>query len=430
MTAPLVRAIGRWPLTAIVINSVIGSGVFGLPAALAALAGGYSPVAVLIAGCGVFFIVLCFAEVGSRYDQSGGPYLYARDAFGPAVAFQVGWLHLWTRLLSAAAVFNVLAAYLTAIIPWVGTGAGRATAMIAGTIIATAVNVRGVRQAAWAVNVFTIAKLLPLVAVVVIGVFHFDSATVASQAVAAPQWTDAVLLLIFGYGGFESAIVAAGETREPKRDTAFALVAAMLGITALYCLMQLVVVGVLPNAGDSTAAVAATLTQLVGPAGATIGAIAVVISIYGWLLGFVLTTPRIPFSMAQRGEMPAILASIHPAFKTPHVAIMVTATAALALGLVSSFAQLATFSALSRLTIYIATCAALIAQRRRHGITATFRAPGGVGTAVVAIAFCVWLLTTRNLAQAWPLPVMLIAGAMIWFAMRRSRAIQPTGELL
>ena len=143
----LVRAIGRWDLTAGVVNAVVGSAIFGLPAALAALTGAWSPLAVLLAGLGIFPIVLCFAEVGSRFDAAGGPYLYAREAFGPAAGFQVGWLLLWTRVLSAAAVLNVLVAYLSQLVPWVGTPAGRATTMVAAVALVTATNVRGVRQA-------------------------------------------------------------------------------------------------------------------------------------------------------------------------------------------------------------------------------------------------------------------------------------------
>src|SRR5262245_33529492 len=114
----LIRAIGRWGLTAAVTNSVIGSGIFGLPSSIAGLTGAASPLAILIAGASIFVVVLCFAEVGSRFDDAGGPYLYTREAFGPAVGFEVGWLHIWTRLLSAAAVVNVFASYLAVLVPW------------------------------------------------------------------------------------------------------------------------------------------------------------------------------------------------------------------------------------------------------------------------------------------------------------------------
>jgi amino acid transporter len=214
----LVRAIGRWDLTAAVINAVVGSAIFGMPAAVAALTGAASPLAVLLAGAAIFPVVLCFAEVGSRFDAAGGPYLYARAAFGPAMGFQVGWLLLWIRLLSAGAVLNVLVAYVAALVPPVGTPVGRAATMTLAVALVTAVNVRGVREAAWTVNLFTVAKLLPLVALAVLGALRLDRAVLATQAVADVRWTDAVLLLVFAYGGFEAAVVA-GARRAARART-------------------------------------------------------------------------------------------------------------------------------------------------------------------------------------------------------------------
>lgn len=374
----------------------------------------------LIAGAGIFMIVLCFAEVGSRFEEAGGPYLYTREAFGPAIGFQVGWLHICTRFLSGAAVLNVLTAYLTPLSPWTGTSAGRATMMTVGVGIVTVVNVIGVRQAAWTVNVFSIAKLLPLILVIVLGLAQFDSNVAATQAVAEPRWTEAILLLVFGYGGFESAVVAGSESKDPKRDTAFALITAMLAIALIYCLIQLAVVGVLPNAAASKAPVADTLGVLLGPAGLTLGSLAVVISVYGWLTGYALTGPRILYSMALRHELPSVLATVHAKFRTPWIAVIANSTIGLGLALAGSFGQLATFGAISRLGIYIATCAALIALRRKRGEPQGFRAPGGLVLAVAGIVFCLWLLSTRSFAQAWFLPIVILIGFGLWYAMRRS----------
>ncbi|HZJ00981.1 MAG TPA: APC family permease [Gemmatimonadaceae bacterium] len=419
---------GRWALTAAVVNSVIGSGVFGLPSALAGFAGEWSPVTVLIAGAGIFVIVLCFAEVGSRFEDPGGPYLYAREAFGHAVGFQVGWLHICTRLLSAAAVLNVLSGYIAPLVPWAGTPVGRACVMIGVMLLVTTINVIGVRQASWTVNAFTVAKLLPLVVLIIVGLFQLDRSVVATQAVAEPKWTDAVLLLMFGYGGFESSIVASSECRDPKRDTAFALITAMLMITIVYCLIQIAVVGVLPNAAASKAPIADALRQLFGPVGLTFGSVAVIISVYGWLTGFSLMSPRIIYAMSTRGELPEIFSRVHPTFRTPSVAIILNSAIALALGLASNFGQLATFGAISRLGVYIAVCAALVAFRKKRGLPETFRAPGGPVLAFIGIAFGVWLLSTRKLDQAWLLPVMIAVGVLVWFASRAS-ARRNVGEI-
>ena len=417
------RAIGRWGLTAVVINCVIGSGVFGLPAPLAGLTGAWSPLAVLIAGACLFPIVVCFAEVGSRFDEAGGPYLYTREAFGPATGFQIGWLHVWTRILSAAAVLNIFVAYFAALVPWASTTVGRATTMTVGMAIVTAINVMGVRQASWMVNGFTVAKLLPLAAVVVLGLFRLDRDVLGAHAVADPQWTEAVLLLVFAYGGFESAVVAGSESRNPKRDTPFALVAAMGAITAVYALVQLAVVTTLPDAAEQSAPVSATLGAVFGPAGVTFGSVAVIISVYGWLTGFGLMTPRILYAMGERGELPRILGRVHPRRRIPDVAILLNSTLALAFGLASSFGQLATFSAISRLGILALTCASLIALRRKWGLPEGFRAPAGPALAVAGIGFCVWMLSTRSLEQAWFLPVVILAGAIVWWTRRGQRPL-------
>ena len=408
------RAIGRWALTAVVINCVIGSGVFGLPATLAALTGAWSPIAVLIAGAGVFIIVICFAEVGSRFDAAGGPYLYTREAFGPAVGFQIGWLHVWTRILAAAAVLNVFVSYLSALLPWAATAPGRIVTMTAGMALVTVVNVSGVRQAAWVVNAFTIAKLLPLGALVVFALLRLNREVLSAQIVSDPNWTEAILLLVFAYGGFESAVVAGSESRDPKRDTAFALMVAMTIITGVYALVQLAVVGILPDAAHHPAPVSATLGVVLGPAGVTLGSLAVILSVYGWLAGFGLMTPRILYAMGERGELPRFLGRVDPRTRVPAGAILVNSALALLLGLVSNFGQLATFSAISRLGILGMTCAALIALRRKWGEPTDFRAPAGPVLAVVGVAFCLWLLSTRSLAQAWFLPVVLVTGGIVW----------------
>jgi basic amino acid/polyamine antiporter, APA family len=409
-----------------VVNSVIGSGVFGLPSAVAALAGPWSPLAVLLAGACIFTIVLCFAEVGSRYVDAGGPYLYVRDAMGPAFGFQIGWLHLWTRIVSAAAVLNVLVSYLAVLLPWAGTTIGRATVMTVGMALVTAINVAGVRQSAWTVNLFTIAKLLPLILVAVLGVFRLDSAVLATQTVPTANWTEAVLLLVFAYGGFESSTVAAGETRDPKRDTAFALITGMLLITAIYALVQLAVVGVLPNAARSQTPVASALGAVLGGGGLTVGAMAVVLSVYGWLTGFALMTPRIMYAMASRGELPSVFGRVGVKTRTPYVSIIANSAIALALALAGGFTQLATVGAIVRLLIFAFTCIALVMLRRRQG-RAPYQLVGGPVLAGIGVLFCIWMLSTRSFAQAWPLLAIIALGFLTWIVAKKPGRLTADG---
>lgn len=415
----LLREIGRWSLTLGVINSVIGSGIFGLPSAVVGLLGAWSPVAVLIAGLLVFIVVLCFAEVGSRFDDAGGPYLYTREAFGPALGFQVGWMLVWVRILSGAAALNLFVAYAGTMAPAILTPAGRALTMIAGTAIVTAINIAGVRNAAWTVNVFTVAKLLPLALLIGIGAFHLDRDVLAAQNVATPNWTEAVLLLVFAYGGFESAVIPASETKHPKRDTAFALIMAMVAITGVYFLVQFTIAGTLPHAAQSTTPIASALGQVMGSSGSTIGSLGVMISVYGWLMGFAMLTPRILFSMAQRGELPAFVGSVHARFRTPDMAIALNSAALLGLGLFSSFAQAATLAAIARLGIFALTCAALIVFRSRDFETTGFRVPCGRLVAGAGIVFSLWLIGTRSFAQTWSLVAIVAAGVVLWVLRRK-----------
>jgi len=426
-SSQLLRVMGRRDLVSAVVNTVIGSGVFGLPSAVAALTGARSPAAVLLAGLGVFTIVLCVAELASRFETTGGPYLYARAAFGGTIGFHVGWLLVCTRILSGAAVLNVLAAYLATLVPWVGTPAGRACAMTATVALIAAINVRGVRQAAWTVNLFTVAKLLPLALLIVLGSVQLRGDVFATQRVAAPDWAGAVLLMVFAYGGFEMAVVTAGETKRPKEDTPFAVVAGMAVVTAVYCLTQLAVVGVLPHAAASKAPVADALGVLLGAGGVALGGVAAVVSACGWLIGTALLLPRVMFSMAERGELPALLGRVHPSFRTPHVSIVASSLVALGLGLAGTFTQTATLSAIGRLVVLVVVCAAVVALRRRNGLPTGFTLPAGITFAVLGMVFSLWLLSTRSLAQAWSVFLIIAAGEAVRLNAQRRAA--PAGAL-
>ncbi len=416
----LVRAISRFDLTAGILNGVVGAGIFGAPAAVAAAAGAWSPLAALGAALGILTVVLCFAEVGSRFDESGGPYLYTREAFGGHVGFGVGWLHVWTRLLTAAAILNVFVAYLTPLLPWAGTAAGRVTAMTVVVALVTAINVRGITLAAWTVDAFTIAKLAPLGLLLLMGLPRVSGPVLATQAVPEARWTDAVLLMVFLYGGFESAVIAASETRDPRRHTAFALLVALAVVTATYALVQLVVVGVLPGAAGASNPVAAALEAVAGPLGALVGSLAALVSGYGWLTGFAMMTPRILFAMGERGELPRAFSSVHERFRTPHVAVAVNSAVALGLAVYGSFAEAASLSVVTRLGIFALTCAALPVLRwRRPAEAPGFAVPGGPAVACAGILFCFWLLATRGSAQIGQLSLILAAGFLLRELSRR-----------
>jgi basic amino acid/polyamine antiporter, APA family len=419
----LVRAIGRFDLTAAIVNGVIGSAIFGMPASQAALTGAWSPLVCLVAGAGVLTIVLCFAEVASRFREAGGPYLYVRESFGPLLGFQAGWLTFWVRILSLAANLNIFVEYLGQVVPSAGSPLGRASVMVAMMAVLTVINLIGVRQATWTVDVFTAAKLAPLVLLVLLGLPRLRPEVLATQAVAEPDWTGAILLLMFAYGGFEAPLIPAGEAKDPRRDTAFALLAGLGVIAAVYTLVQLVIVGMVPHLAGTKAPVAAAFGALLGPVGVPLAALAAMVSVWGYSTGSVLQSPRVLYSMAERHELPPFLASVHGRFQTPHVAIVVFAALTTAVAVYGTFEATATLSAIVRLVTYGLTCAALPMLRlRRPNEAPGFRAPGAFLVTPAAMVFCLWLLGTRSFAQAWMLLVLMAAGFLLWRAGGRGTA--------
>lgn len=418
----LVRAISRFDLTASVVNSVVGSSIFGMPATIAALTGVWSPLVYLLAGVAILVIVLCFSEVASRFDQPGGVYFYSREAFGGFVGFQAGWLSFWIRVTSVAANLNVFVDYLGQIAPRAGAGVGRATVMSVVLGLVTALNVLGVKRSAKAVDLFVAAKLLPLLVLVVLALPQVSGEVLQSQAVTTPRWGDAVLLLVFAFGGFESALVPASEAKNPRRDSAFALLVGLLIIAATYILVQFAVVGVVPHVGGEKAPIAAAMNVLIGPPGVAFASIAAMISVYGWATGALLTSPRTLYSMAEQKDLPAWIGRVHPRFRTPHVAIVLFAVASLAFALFGTFASNAVLSAIVRLVTYALVAGAVLRLRQKWpDRRPAFRLPAAPPFVSAAILFCAYLLWTRSFAQAWMLGVMLILGAVL-FAMRPKAA--------
>lgn len=425
MTAPRpVRAISRTDLTLAIVNGVIGSAVFGMPATIAALTGVQSPLAHLIAALSILTIVLCFAEVASRFEDSGGAYLYSREAFGRHVGFQAGWLTLWTRLLSAAANLNIFASYLSQILPAAGAGAGRSLVIVLVLTIITAINLVGVKQASWAIDVFTIAKLLPLALLVLLGLPQVSAEVIQTQAVAEPQWTQAILLLIFAFGGFESPLMSAGEAKDARKDSAFALLVALGVIATVYISIQYVAIGLVPNLKDEKAPIAAAFAVLWGPAGVMFASFAAMISVWGWATGNGLQSPRLLYSMAERGELPEILSRVHARFLTPHVAIVAFSVVAGALAIVGTFEGNAVLSAIVRLIIYAMVCVSLWVFRRTRG-PAHFQVPFALPVSLIALAFCGYMLSTRSFAQGGIIVGAMIVGHLLMLLQRR-RAKSPT----
>jgi basic amino acid/polyamine antiporter, APA family len=422
----LVRGIRRWDLVAIAINGIIGAGIFGLPSRVYSLIGPYSLIAFVVCALVVALIILCFAEVGSRFEETGGPYLYAREAYQPAVAFEVGWLIWLARVTAFAANCNLLINYLSFFWSPATTTVWRASIIIFVVAVLALINILGIRQAAIVSNAFTIGKLVALIIFIAAGLFFLNpQAFEPGPAPAAASFSQSVLLLVYAFTGFEMATIPAGEVRDPQRNLPRALIIAILVVATIYILVQVICVGTLPGLGQSSKPLADAAAHFIGTGGAAIISAGAVISITGNLNILLLSGSRLPFAMAEQQQLPKVIGSIHQRFFTPYVSILITAALMLFLTLKSSFVQALTISTLARLVTYAATCLALpLFRRRRDTPPPAFRLPGGTVIAMLSLLLIVWLLahSTRQEAQATAIAagVGLLIYLSYWVYSRRS----------
>ncbi len=423
-TPRFLRAVGLFGLIAIAVNGVIGSAIFVLPATVASLLGPASPVAYIVAAFLIALIVLCFAEAGSMFEQTGGPYLYAREAFGNFVGLEVGWMFLLSRLAAASAIANAFILYLGYFWPVMASGIGRAIALTVLLWGLGLLNLVGVRYGAWAVNLLTIVKLVPLLLFVAVGLFFVDSSRY--QILALPDLTSlrqASLALIFAFGGFENASVPTEEVKNPARNLPIALIVSIALTALLYIAIQIVALGTLPGLANDATPLASAARMFLGPAGAAIITVAAVLSTTGSNSALALVGPRILYALAEGGQLPRALARVHPRYHTPHIAVIVFALAAWVIALYGSFAQLVTVSAIARLLFSATTCLAVpVLRRKMPNATRTFRVPGGVVIPALAAVISIWLLTGMNKAQTIAGIAALLAGAALYFIFQGSNS--------
>ncbi|MGI8885291.1 MAG: APC family permease [Pyrinomonadaceae bacterium] len=417
----LVRGISRWDLVAITINTIIGAGIFGLPSRVAALIGSYSLFAFVACAVIIGFIVLCFAEVASRFRETGGMYLYAREAFGAVVGFEVGWLYWIVRVTTFAANCNLLLAYLGFFVPSANEGILRIVLISAVVALLSIVNFVGVRESAIMTNLFTVGKIVPLVIFAAVGLFFIQPANFSFAA--TPDYnafSSAILLLIYAFVGFEAAVIPAGETKDPQRNVPFALLTALAFCAVLFIIIQIVAIGTLPELAQSERPLADAAGRFLGSFGAAFIVVGALVSILGNLNGGFLAASRIPFAMAEQGEVPRIFGATHEKFKTPYISLLITAAAMLVLTVQSSFISALTIATITRLLVYATTCASLPIFRRQSGAPeAKFIAPFGIVAAVLSLLLTVWLLTNVDFRkEGVTILIAAIVGLILYFAYR------------
>jgi len=427
----LLRGIGFIGVALIALNSVIGAGIFALPAEVAARAGVLSPWLFLACGLLIITVVLTYSELASYFRESGGPVLYTTAAFGPLTGFTTGWILFLSRMTAFAANATVMAIYLGAIWPWFAEGAGRTLLIVAVTGVLTFANYLGVRDGVRTVGFFTVFKIVPLVLLILLGLPHISGETLfPANMPTIDDLGGTTLLLIYAFVGFEAATITAGETARPRYNLPRALVSTVIGIGVLYFLVVLVYVCVLPAAGDSGATLVDVGRELAGPIGALAITVAAVFSIGGNLASIMITVPRLTFALARERMLPQWFGAVHKKYATPGNSILFLGALSLAFALSGSFAWLAAASSLTRLVVYVLCIGALPIIRRRADEEArakAFHLKGGFAIPAIAFVLCIWI-AAQSTAKSWLVTGSLLLAGLLLYWIAQARGTRKRGQ--
>ncbi len=425
------RVINTRRLTASIVNATVGAGIFVLPGVVAGELGAAAPLAYLVCAVAMGLVVTCFAAAGSRVVATGGLYAFVEAAFGSLVGFMSGVLYWLAAAFSAASVASAFAASLGVMLPVAASGAGRTAVLMMLFGLVAAINVRGITGGIRLVELMTAAKLLPLAFLVLAGAWtaRFERADLLAWVTpaAAADVGRASIVLMFAFIGIELALVPTGEVRNPTRTVPRAIFAALAITTSLYLLLQAVVQQVLGDSlpAHAAAPLAEAAARIVGPAGRALMLAAATVSMFGYVSGDVLGTPRALYALALRNLLPARLAEVHPRFRTPSAAVVTHACIVATMAISSSFTALAIVANIATLSLYLLAIAAAYELQRRDVSSGdrshVFVLPGGPAIPTAAALVVMWLLWQATIRE-WIVEALVIAVAAIAYAARRRSA--------
>jgi basic amino acid/polyamine antiporter, APA family len=413
----LKREITRWDLVLLLINSIIGAGIFGLPSKIFSLSGIYSLPALFLCALVVVVVVLNFAEVASRFDKTGGPYLYILAAFGKLPAFVIGWLILITRVATYAALIHLLVTYLAYFNPLFEGQGYRIGTITAITLLLTGVNYRGVKSSTILSNVLAIAKILPLLLFVALGLFFIQPELIRLDQPPPPlsDFSSSVLILIFAFTGFEAVLVNTGEVQNPRKNIPFALLVSIFFVALFYGLIQLVSIGTLPALADSEKPITDAAQLFMGPWGATLITLGAVVSIGGTLNAVMLIGSRLPYALSIEKQFPAPFSRLHPKNRTPVFSLLIFSAVSLLASLTGSFIYAVSISVISKVLIFLMVCAAMIKLRRKdYAETTYYRLPGGYFFGIAGILASIWLLSSAKLTEFMNVLITVTGGLILY----------------
>lgn len=424
MSQQLQRGIRRWDLVFLIINSVIGAGIFALPAKVFALSGAYSILAFVACALVMVVLILVFAEVSSRFEKTGGPYLYVNEAFGPIPAFVIGWLLMLTRLFSYATLINLMVLYLSFFSEIFKSEPVRIGMILFVTGWITYFNWIGVKNTAKVSNILTVAKLFPLAIFILVGLFHIDWGLM--QQNTPPSLSDfsaSTLLLVFAFGGFEAGLVNSGEIVNPRKNLPFGLLVAAGVIAGFYILIQIVSIGTLPDLATSEKPLADAASLFMGWWGGMFITLGAVVSILGTLNVQILSGSRLPFALSEENQMPGVFRRIHPRFATPYVSLLFFAALVAFVAIFWGFMSSLAVSVISRLILYALVSGSLIKLRKNQDSQAFFKLRFGNAFALAGILATIWLLSGTKAEEILDTALWTLLGlgifALHYFAGRK-----------
>jgi amino acid transporter len=362
------RSLGLFDVTCIGLNAIVGSGIFLLPDDLYREMGGLSPLAFLLCAVGLLPIALCYAEAAGRVDRTGGPYLYASEAFGANAGFAVGWMCFANSVFSFAAVSAAAAAYFGRLVPAMTDPFTLKAVAVAVIVTFAAINYRGAKPGAVAIDLFTVGKFAVLI--ILVGALLPDVEPARLQGPLPHGLAgvgSATFMALFAAQGFEVVPVPAGETRSPQRSLPIAIISSMLAASLLYLFVQASLVGSFQGLQTVSDAPLADAALAVAPGLGLVVAAGGLISTLGFVSGSALGTPRYLYAAAVDRHLPSRLSALHPRFESPHVAIVTTGLLATALVIPFDYRSLIGMSNVTVAVQYLATCLAVLRLRKLSG---------------------------------------------------------------
>jgi len=418
----LPRNLGLWGIWMLVVNGLIGAGIFGLPSGAAALAGEYSILVYAFCALLILPIILCFAELGSYFRGTGGPIRYGTLAFGPFVGFQGGWLYYLARLISFSANTVLLTDSIAYFIEGAGTGTGRIISLAVICVSLSVINVFGSVESIRSMTLFTVIKfavliLLPLGGFVILGsevIPSFDSPIPPSANLGA-----AALLLIYAFVGFEGAVVPAGEAKRPERDMPLGLLLGLAVVAILYMVIQLVSQAAVPDLTNSKTPLLDVSATLFGPVGAILLMVGVAASVLANLISSMFSATRVTYALSLEKSLPRWFGEVHSQYLTPANSVVFFGVAAFLLAAFGSFTVLAAMTVLSRLFLYGMSCAAIPKLRPQFRGEGRFILKGGYAIPVLGIAACVWLMLQVSERSIWMTAIFVGIGSILYWVGKR-----------